>query len=334
MILKRMLLLLAGFISFGVQSFGAPPSLEEWKTVKSLKTLTIPWPAPDDRYKADDAEHVQLTRILGAISVNSEYTTKAQTLAALSIAQQAETLRGSPIKLGVLFLPWKVAVAPDSAAAHAEFYRAYQKWLPIKAALAASAYKPGIVVFVDTETFDARTEPARSQVADLYSAYDAFLRAITGCTQVEWYGWAEWPGPCDPDGWCTQPWAVPFDGLKTLSVELYGLHEIGLAREATRRARSMADSLGLSSTTAWVSAPGCGQRFTFEATFQEWVWDIGQDTRYSGEMGRELYQSWYCARPSRFMACPATAVFYPHPFDPRIVDPDRKHLMAMIAATE
>jgi hypothetical protein len=318
-------------------ALAAPPTAAEWAAIKPLSKPTYSWPAPADRYKADDAEHVQWTRVLGSISVDSEYTTKAETLAALAIAKLAETQRGTPIKLGVLFKPWAVPCAPDSAEAHAEFYRTYQRWLSIKAALAASTYKPGVVCLVDTETFDARTEPARSQVADLYSAYDAFLRAITGCTQVEWYGWAQWPGPCDPDGWCTQKWAVPFDGLKTLSVELYGFHEIGLAREATRRARSMADSLGLATVTAWVIAPGAGQVFTFDTTYQHIIWDLGPDTTHTAEVARELYGWWHCSKPTRFMACPAAVIFWPSPFDPRIVksDPDLKHLMAFLrAATE
>jgi hypothetical protein len=87
--------------------------------------------------------------------------------------------------------------------------------------------------------------------------------------------------------------------------------------------------------TVWLAAPGCGQRFTFNDAFQEWVWDIGPDTRYSAENGRELCVSWYGTKPARFMAQPATVVVYPHPFDPRIVDPDRKHLMAFLrGATE
>jgi hypothetical protein len=317
---------------------GAPPTLAEWQQIKPLSKPTYSWPAPDDWFDPMKVGTVDYVRVTGSVSVHSEFTWKAQVSSALKIAELAQTARGPtlpPVKLAVLFTPWNTPVAPDSAEAHAQFYRTYQRWLPIKAALAASTYKPGgIVCLVDSEGLDGRTEPARSQVADLYSAYTAFLTAITGCTKVEWYGWAEWPGPCDPDGWCTQKWAVPFDGLETLSVELYGFHEIGLAREATRRARSMADSLGLATVTAWVIAPGAGQVFTFDTTYQHVIWDLGQDTTYTAEVARELYGSWHCGKPQRFMACPAAVIFWPSPYDPRIVksDPDLKHMMAFLGA--
>ena len=311
-------------------------TLAEWAAIKPLTKLTIPWPAPDERYKADDGEHVELTRILGAITVHADYTTEEQVFAALNIAKQAEMRRARPIRLGVLFLPWPTPCAPDSAEAMGEFYATYEKWRVIRSALDASTYRPVVVCLVDTETFDARAEPNGGKIAELYDAYETFLGAITNCSAVEWYGWGPWPGPCEPDGWCTQKWAVlPFDGQKSVGFELYHVGEIGLQRDATRRARALADTRGVAATTAWVSAPGCGRRFTFNDAFQEWVWDIGPDTRYSAELGRELYRGWHGARPERFMAQPSRVVFYPHPFNPRIVDPDRKHLLAFLkAATE
>jgi len=310
----------------------APPTTEEWKAIKPLPKLTIPWGAPKERYRVDDAEMIQLTRILGAVTVDAGYTTKDQALAALTIAKLAETERGSPIKLGVLFRPWDAAVAPDSPEASAEFYATYRNWRKVQAALDASTYRPGVVCLVDSETFDARNEPNRSQVADLYSAYDAFIRAVCKCERVEWYGWGPWPGPCEPDSWCTQKWAVPFDGLQSIGWEAYLRGEIIGMREASRRARALADSVGIAETAAWVLAPGAGQVFTFDTTYQHIVWEAEPFTFYTAEVARELYGKWHCGKPGRFMACPSTVAVYPHPFDPRIADPDRRHLMAFLKA--
>jgi hypothetical protein len=259
----------------------------------------------------------------------------------LAIAKKAAEGRGSPVTLGILFLPWRVAVDPSSPEASSEFYTTYKKWRVIRSALAESTYKPPIACLVDTETFNAKVSANTQTITDLYEAYDQFLRAVVKPVDVFWYGFGESPAPAEPEEWGRHPFSAPFPGMSNLGFELYYKGEIGLQREATHRAREFAAELGVPEITAWVAAPGCGQEFrwTKDATgknlYHEWVWDAGPACWYDREMGRELYGAWQAARPRRFMEAPNTVCVYPHVFDPRIVDPDRTHLLAFLqGATE
>jgi hypothetical protein len=307
----------------------------ELKAIPALGKLTVPWPAPQDRYTPTDLEHAELTRILGAISVEAQYTTKAEVLAALDIAKSTEAV------LGVLFRPWPSVGLPTSPDASAEFYRTYRQWRVIRSALAEHPYKPRLVCLIDTESFNGRDPALTAAVAGLYQEYDEYLRLITKCQDVLWYGFAPTPAPADPDEWGFHPFSAPFVGLQGLGFELYHLGEIGLKREASRRAKVYANSLGVPKTVGWVSAPGCGWEFQWDKdangrlVYQTWQWDAGSKVRYDVELGRELYGKWNGERPGRFMAQPEIVCTYPHPFDPRIVDPERKHLLGFLrGATE
>jgi len=309
--------------------FGAP--LDELKLIKPLPVPTYSWPIPSEVLKADNAELAELTRITKSIGVFVE-ATREQIELALKVAQP----HGA--KLAIMFRPWFTPIVNDplNSAALQEFGLTWQRWRdgPAKA-IAASVYKPPVVCLVDSETLDCRAEPARAKCAELYASYDAFIRVVAGCAQVEWYGWGPIAAPAEPDGYASQPWSVPFSGLQSVGWEAYNVGEIAETREMSRRAKVLADSLqpiGYSlGTTAWVSV-GCGQRYTW-SDFKVWVWTA--DVDYAREMGRELYGKWYRERPRRFMAGSTTVVFYPSLLDARIIDPDWRNRLAFLkGATE
>ena len=286
--------------------------LDDLRSLNKLAYGMYSWPVPDARLSAADQELVQLARIMGSVGVMAEGT-KEQAAEAIRVAKAAETLRGSPVVLAVLFRPWLVPVQPGSSAAFEEFSRLTHHWSKVAAALSESSYKPPVVALVDTETFDARTEPKRSQVKLLYETAAAQIKSF-GVVGQCWYSFAEIAAPADPDGYAHQAWSVPFVGLEDIGFETYTQHEIAESRIVSRQANALRADLEVRGLTAWVSF-GCGRRYTFQS-FKEWVWQAAS-VQYTRELGRELCGAWYRARPRRFHAGPTQFAVYPHVLDAR-----------------
>jgi hypothetical protein len=308
----------------GLLLLGAP--LDELKLVKPLPVMAFSWPIPSEVLRIDNAELAEITRITGSIGVFAE-APKAQVDVALQIAAKHNA------RLCPMFRPWfePTVADPTLPAAQAEFSVTWQQWYtgPAKA-ISASVYKPQVVCLVDTESFDCREEPKRSKCAELYSSYDAFIRRISGCTEVYWYGFGEVAAPAEPNGYAFQPWAVSFSGMKSVGWESYGVDEIAESRVMSHKARAYGDSLGIP-ISVWTSV-GCGQRYDWNP-FKSWTW--AADQSYSREMGAELFGKWWRERPQRFHAPSAAVIFYPSLIDLRIVDPEWKNRLAFLkGATE
>lgn len=318
--------------------------IDDLKAIKPLPVPTYTWPVParyvdvsDPDYAKTDHEWLRvLTEKIGSIGVLAE-DPKARHAAALRIAQAAEAARGTPVTLAVTFRPWLVACDPLTDDCWSEFGRTYRNWNHVAEALAASSYRPPVVCLVDTETMVARDEPQRSKIAELYEAYDRFLRIVTRCSETDWYGWGATPALSLPDGWAIPPWSVPFAGQTNIGFQSYQQGEIHAAREASWRARAQADAAGISNIVAWIAAPGCGQVYDFSDKLSAWSRHPVQPIAYDAELGRELYGWWHreSARERRFFSPPSAIVIYPNPLDPRIIDPDRSRLIAFLnGATE
>jgi hypothetical protein len=295
----------------GLLLLGSP--IDELRLVKPLPLPTYSWPVPSEVLAVGNAELAEITRITKSIGVFLE-SPKSQIDTALKVAAP------SAAKLCVMFRPWFTPTIDDplSAAAMQEFGLTWQRWRdgPAKV-IAASVYKPEVVCLVDSETLRCAAEPARAKCAELYSSYDAFIRLVAGCKEVHWYGFAENPAPAEPDGYSFQPWAVPFSGIQSLGFEAYNTGEIAETRTTSRRAKILADSLGVP-TAAWVSV-GCGWRYDWNP-FKRWVWQ--GDPAYSRQMGAELFSKWFRERPNRFHSPPSVVILYPSILDIRIIDHD------------
>lgn len=281
------------------------PPVKELKSISSLPKLTIPWSPDDELWVEGQPQLTELTRILGAITVNVEGK-KEQTAIALKIAEKTKA------KLGVLLRPWFPVVTDPGG----EFQITWNQWrTAIAPALRESIYKPEIICLIDAEILGN---------AELFSIYDAFITAL-GCKRREWYNFASTPNASEM-GWGTQQWSVKFDGLQTMGFEIYHQNEQYLRREISRKAKVQAIEWGILDTTAWVSI-GCGRVFDWKP-FTTWTDNTPQSLDYTIAMSKELYEKWYCDRPTRYMSCPSTIIIYPHPFDKRTTK--WEHLIAFL----
>ena len=219
---------------------------------------------------------------------------------------------------------------PTLPTAQAEFSVTWQQWYAGPArAIRDSVYKPAIVCLVDAETFDCREEPKRGKCSELYASYDLFIRLISGCTEVYWYGFGMVAAPSEPDGYAFQPWAVSFAGMKSVGWEAYSVSEIAESRIMSHKAKAYGDSLGVQ-TSVWVSV-GCGQRYDWKP-FKSWTWTA--DEAYSRQMGAELYGKWWRERPGRFHAPSSVIIWYPSILDPRIQDPNWINRLAFLKGAQ
>jgi len=307
--------------------------IDDLKACKELPVQTILWPTPAG---ANADEVIELGRIAGSVGLdaNEEKAAVLEVLGHVKAAQAKRAAGSKPVTLALLFKPWNPGGVTDPTveAAWSEFGKAYSNAIKVHEAQieAGVSPAPAWTCVVDSEGFDCRTDPKRSKCVQLYGAYNAFL-ATLGCSEVYWYSFAAVPAPALPDEWGTHSFAVPFPGMASLGFEIYYINEAIGRREASRRARAMATTIGITKTSAWIAAPGSGRVFKWSnAAYSDWTWNPGPDTAYDTQLGRELYVSWYRNRPQRYMDPVDAVCVYLHPLDSRIVDPERKHLLAFL----
>lgn len=311
------------------------PFLDDLKTIKELPQPCYLWATPANPVPD---EVIELGRVVGSVGVMAEDGSAKITQAVqwAAAAKAKRTATSKPVVLSVAFRPWRTISDPRADSMWQELGLTYGQGKAIAGAIAGSTYKPPVVCLVDAESFDCTAELNRARCEELYGLYDAFIRLAAGCVEVHWYGFGAIPAPALPDEWGFHAFAAPFDGMPSLSYEAYYLNEANQRREASRRARSYAVALSATKTVAWVAAPGSGRAYRWtNSMYSEWVWDAGPEVYYDTQLGRELFVAWYRNRPLRYMDPADAVVIYPSPLDPRIVDPDRKHLIAFLrGATE
>jgi len=300
-----------------------------------IRQLSVPlmnWSTPDQYLTVGNPTLVELTRITGNVGMAYE-STKWRWLVALQIGGEAQGRRlpnTAPVFLVIVVRPWMTIrdVHSPLVASEAAFTSTY--FARIREAIAESTWKPRLVCTVDTETFSCRGSN-QIKCLEVYKAYDALLRS-QGCSEVHWFSFGLLPSPAPPNEFSTPAWSAPWSGMDSLGFSLAWVGEHLGKRQAAHLNRQYANSIGVTKIVGWISAPGCGRKFQWGDGLNYWPWtfNVGTDTLYDTILGRELLNWWYRLQGQRYMGAVDGVAVYPGLLDPRIIDPERKHLLAFL----
>ncbi len=211
--------------------------------------------------------------------------------------------------------------------------RLVKQWLKQSNKKYGSDVKVGAVT-LDAERFHERAGD-KSWNEGIRQALDAIhlrAKAIFPKARIEWYGRGVLQAAVD-SGWAKTRYWTGKEIKTSLSCSLYSVFEIERTRETFRRTCKLADQMGVSDVTPWVSLAS-GYRRGLKK-FNYYDIDYSYDIIYSYRIGAELNSKWYGDRPERFAPYnrAKVIVFYPAPFDKRVSDWARHFIAYVRGAT-
>ena len=310
------------------------------RELKPLPKVHHFWPL-SPHLKISDKRLYELARITHTIGIPCEWV-KAPQVERYVYTCARLNRTNPPVKasLGVTFVPWhqkfgKGLPPTDRGASYYEELRHFEqratlvkRWIEQSNKKYHSNVKVSAVL-LDSERLHAKqgdkewNEGMRQALDAIHTRAQTFFPGA----RIEWYGRG-----IRGFGWKKSAYWTGQEIKTSLSCSLYTVPEIEHTRETFRRTCKLADEIGINEVTPWV-ALAAGARRNLKGVYYEP--DLRYDIIYSYQIGAELNNKWYSARPEVYAPYEyaKVIVFYPGPFNPKTPDWARHFIAYVRGAT-
>lgn len=299
----------------------------------ALKPLVKPhytWSFPDDRLDdVNDANVLQVVRIIGSIGWHMDFGTADQLRIALAIAGKVHMAHGRDVSLSIVHRPYHNNYPCQSTNGKTdcdprldptpEILWLIQRLKVLQDGLAASTYKPQVAYLLDSEVFGHRGDEEWDRgIRQKLSLTTSLLSLLAPTASRHWYGFGVQES-ASTTGWSPYPWASLqlAQEIRSFSCALYSPWDPWSQRLTAERTLALAREVGVRKIDVWIALGG-GYVRDWER-FRRWESDVLYDAFYDRYLGAVLNHPWYTTRPERYGpgADAETVIFYPGPFDSR-----------------